>query len=202
MKETPDGRRDGLDLGEQLRARRRWMRFASAPAPKRAAFIISSSPSRSSRLRHWRPIGTRRRRKWIRFSRRLFRLWSGSNVTLTLCMIDWRSCKKMRLYARLPFIKCRQRSQHTGPNRAGDRRSNHGSQSELFYFSGARRRGPGANRGTGSRSESRALFACYQGTMAQARIQNDVALLRDLNTSRWMFWASKVLRPFRHNLFF
>ena len=28
-------------------------------------------------------------------------------------------------------------------------------------------------------AKARALFACYQGTMAQARIQNDVELLRD-----------------------
>ena len=28
-------------------------------------------------------------------------------------------------------------------------------------------------------AKARALFACYHGTLAQARIQNDVELLRD-----------------------
>jgi TetR/AcrR family transcriptional repressor of nem operon len=28
-------------------------------------------------------------------------------------------------------------------------------------------------------AKARALFACYQGTLAQARIQNDIELLRD-----------------------
>jgi TetR/AcrR family transcriptional repressor of nem operon len=31
-------------------------------------------------------------------------------------------------------------------------------------------------------AKARALFACYQGTMAQARIQNDVQLLREFKT--------------------
>ena len=31
-------------------------------------------------------------------------------------------------------------------------------------------------------AKARALFACYQGTMAQARIQNDVELLREFKT--------------------
>jgi TetR/AcrR family transcriptional repressor of nem operon len=30
-----------------------------------------------------------------------------------------------------------------------------------------------------SEAKARALFACYHGTLAQARIQNDVELLRD-----------------------
>ncbi len=30
-------------------------------------------------------------------------------------------------------------------------------------------------------AKARALFACYHGTLAQARIQNDVELIRDFN---------------------
>jgi len=32
-------------------------------------------------------------------------------------------------------------------------------------------------------AKARALFACYHGTLAQARIQNDLGLLRDFKQS-------------------
>jgi TetR/AcrR family transcriptional repressor of nem operon len=34
-------------------------------------------------------------------------------------------------------------------------------------------------------AKARALFACYQGTMAQARIQNDIELLRQFKQVAW-----------------
>ena len=53
-------------------------------------------------------------------------------------------------------------------------------------------------------AKAKMLFACYHGTLAQARIQNDLELApRILNKSRWMFWGARRAAVAHHeHLFF
>ena len=51
-------------------------------------------------------------------------------------------------------------------------------------------------------AKARAFFACYQGTMAQARIQNDVDLLRNLKHVAMDVLGVKAVPLSRHNSLF
>ena len=87
--------------------------------------------------------------------------------------------EEVRFDPRLPSSEHRERSQHTRPKRARYDRPH--LDRKIKYFESAIRdaHAQGLIVAPDPEAKARALFACYHGTLAQARIQNDVELLRD-----------------------
>jgi TetR/AcrR family transcriptional repressor of nem operon len=87
--------------------------------------------------------------------------------------------EKMWLHPGVSVRERRQRNQHARSSRSRSDRSNHGPEAASSLCRRVRDAAARELSNTADpEAKAKALFACYQGTVAQARIQNDVDLLR------------------------
>ena len=120
------------------------------------------------------------KRTWTPFFLRQSRRSNGSIGILIMCMTIWPNFKKQCgsiLGCPMLSIGSEVSTQDQGVRATVDRIWDR----KINYFESAIRdaHAQGLIVAPDPEAKARALFACYHGTLAQARIQNDVELLRD-----------------------